>query len=237
MTNKITALYARNAQANPDRIRRQISNLTVMAERERFQNLQCFTDDGVSGTTADRPGLNALMEAIRSNKVAAVLVTDGTRLARNYQLFGKLVQEMNDNGVRVILGMEKQQYLPEHIHDDSNGLDYTLHGDYYFPDIKAETFTLSELGIGKFGLKYYDYLRDHKKNLFMELLKENKLAAHLKEIDQAANDRMERARKDFYKQFGVTEELKAQDQMAWIHRAGMAESIAEEFVLNDLIYT
>ena len=48
---------------------------------------------------------------------------------------------------------------------------------------------------------------------------------------------MERARKDFYKQFGVTEELKAHDQMAWIHRAGMAESIAEEFVLNDLIYT
>ena len=126
------------------------------------------------------PSSQAPMEAIRSNKVAVVLVTDGTRLARNYQLFGKLVQEMNDNGVRVILGMEKQQYLPEHIHDDSNGLDYTLHGDYYFPDIQAETFTLSELGLGRFGLKYYDYLREHKKNLFMELLKGNKLAAHLK---------------------------------------------------------
>lgn len=233
----MTALYARNAQANPDRIRRQISNLTVMAEREGFQNLQCFTDDGVSGATDDRPGLNALMEAIHSNKVATVLVTDGTRLARGYQLFGKLVQEMNDNGVRVVLGLEKHQYLPEHIHDDSNGLDYTLHGDYYFPDIKAETFTLSELGLSRLGLKYYDYLREHKQKLFMELLKENKLAAHLQEIDQAAVDRMQGAKKAFYKQFGVTEELKARDQMTWVHRASMAESIAEEFILNELIYT
>lgn len=235
MTNKITALYARNAQANPDRIRRQISNLTVMAERERFQNLQCFTDDGVSGTTADRPGLNALMEAIRSNKVAAVLVTDGTRLARNYQLFGKLVQEMNDNGVRVILRLEKQQYLPEHIHDDSNGLDYTLHGDYYFPNLLLSAYE-SRRSIGKWGMMHMDYLRSQHSGQFNQLLLSGELHSYLTNLNSQAKERHSVIMKQLKEREGITEDMKRSDHMEWARRMASINEIANEIIQNEMIF-
>ncbi len=235
MTNKITALYARNAQANPDRIRRQISNLTVMAEREGFQNLQCFTDDGVSGTTDDRPGLNALMEAIRSNKVATVLVTDGTRLARNYQLFGKLVQEMNDNGVRVILGLEKQQYLPEHIHDDSNGLDYTLHGDYYFPNLLLSAYE-NRRSIGKWGMMHMDYLRSQHSGQFNQLLLSGELHSYLANLNSQAKERHSVIMKQLKEREGITEDMKRSDHMEWARRMASINEIANEIIQNEMIF-
>ena len=176
------------------------------------------------------------MEAIRSNKVAAVLVTDGTRLARNYQLFGKLVQEMNDNGVRVILGMEKQQYLPEHIHDDSNGLDYTLHGDYYFPILfDPEQENLEP--IGKWGIMRKKYLEDDRPGLFSRLLLSGKLMDHLRDIDTQANERFDTLMDGYKRAWNITEALKAEDPMHWVGLMNNARDAAEWNIITEIIFS
>lgn len=235
MSNKITALYARNAQADPDRIRRQISNLIAYAEANGLKNLQCFTDDGVSGTTADRPGLNALMEAIRCNKIETVLATDGTRLSRDYQVFEKLISEMNDHGARVILGFENREYLPKHIHDDTNGLDYTLHGDYYFPDL-LNLAEQEHRSIGKWGQMHMDYLRSQHPGQFNQLMLSGKLYTYLADLNSQAKKRHSVIMKQLRDKEGITEDLKRSDQMEWARRMTSINEIANEIIRNEMIY-
>ena len=89
---------------------------------------------------------------------------------------------------------------------------------------------------GKYGKLRHAYLREHKKVYYTTLLFDGKLVAHLNEIDDAANAQMMQLTKQMAKAQGVTETLKAQNQMAWVGAMNNIRNAAEEIILSELIY-
>ena len=111
---------------------------------------------------------------------------------------------------------------------------YRQEGDYLIPNI-----ILPETGdyqIGKYGRMHRNYLKEHRKILYNNYVMECTLFEHLAEIDQACNERMEAIVSAMAKQEGVTEALKAADQMEWVRRMNSIRSRAEEIVLTELVY-
>ena len=124
--------------------------------------------------------------------------------------------------------------LKEHFTNEQTGISYTLVGEYYLPDL-----TLPEekqYDIGRFGLMRRHYLKEHRKGLFAALLTSRKLNGHLYEIDQTANQRMESLSQQMAKSEGVTEQLKANNQMLWVKRMNNIRNRATEIVNTGLIY-
>ncbi len=124
-----------------------------------------------------------------------------------------------------------KQKLP--IEMTENGIHYTLHGDYYFPDISA---TDSHTAIGHYGRMRKAYPEQHRPGLYTRLLISGKLYDHLAEINTCCSDRMERIIRQMADAEGITEELKARDQLAWIGQINNVRQQAEEIILNELIY-
>ena len=89
---------------------------------------------------------------------------------------------------------------------------------------------------GKYGKMRHAYLREHKKAYYTTLLFDGKLVAHLNEIDDATNAQMMQLTKQMAKAQGVTETLKAQNQMAWVGAMNNIRNAAEEIILSELIY-
>ena len=112
-------------------------------------------------------------------------------------------------------------------------LTYTMQGDYLLPDLTVpESPTL-----GKYGMLRRSYLKDHRDGIYTGMLLTGKLNAHLTEIDRQATEMMERLTAQMAKAQGVTESLKASDQMKWVQMMNNIRSAAEEIVLTELIYS
>lgn len=112
-------------------------------------------------------------------------------------------------------------------------LTYRWEGDYLIPDLEPPEVPK----IGKYGRLRHKYLRDHHRGIFDGMLLDGSLNAHLEEIDRHANEMMENLTTQMVKREGVTEALKACDQMAWVRAMNSINNRAEEIILNDLIYT
>lgn len=111
-------------------------------------------------------------------------------------------------------------------------LTYTMQGDYLLPDL-----TVPEAPrIGKYGMLRRSYLRNHRDGLYTGMLLSGKLNGHLEEIDRQANELMDRLTQQLAKTQGVTESLKASEQMRWVQLMNNIRSLAEETVLTELIY-
>jgi len=111
---------------------------------------------------------------------------------------------------------------------------YRQVGDYFIPNL-----VLPDNGnyqIGKFGRMRRSYLKEHRKILYSNYVVESTLFKHLSEIDQACKNRMEIIISAMEKQEGVTETLKAADQMEWVRRKNSIRNRAEEIVLHELVY-
>ena len=130
--------------------------------------------------------------------------------------------------------MNMNPHLPRHIHDNQNGLDYTLHGDYYFPDLELPDIPLQ--AIGHYGRIRLNYLQEHRPGLYTRLILSGKLYGHLAEIDQTSRRRMEQIIPRMAQAEGVDEKLKAKDQMAWVGRMNNIRQRAEETILRELVY-
>ena len=112
-------------------------------------------------------------------------------------------------------------------------LTYLRNGDYLFPDLRLEE---EDLPIGKYGLLRKRYLKEHKRGWYSSLLLTGKLDAHLAEIDRTCTERVELIMNQLAKREGVTEALKAADQMEWVRRMNSIRARAEESVLSELVY-
>ncbi len=123
--------------------------------------------------------------------------------------------------------------LMEHITDETNGLTYTLHGDYYFPDISSPQ---KSKPIGKYGLMRKASLEAHRPGLFNRLLLSGKLYDYLAEVDEQANEQLDQMIPKMALAEGVTEELKATDPIRWVGLMNNLKACAEESILSDLIY-
>lgn len=100
--------------------------------------------------------------------------------------------------------------MKKRIHDKTNGLNYTLQGDYYFPEliIKEEEETY-----GKYGILRKDYLKEHKSGYYQYLILTGKLTEHLNQIDKEAGEQVEILVKQMAERYGVTEEMREENWM------------------------
>ena len=112
-------------------------------------------------------------------------------------------------------------------------LAYTRNSDYLFPDLSLED---ADLPIGKYGLMRKRYLKEHKRGWYTSLLLTCKLGAHLAEIDRTCTERVDLITNQLARREGVTEALKASDQMEWVRRMNSIRARAEEIVLSELVY-
>ncbi len=111
---------------------------------------------------------------------------------------------------------------------------YRQEGDYLIPNLVLPD--TSDYKIGKYGRMCRSYLKEHRPSLYSTLVLDGILFKHLAEIVQACNERMETIISAMVKQEGVTEALKAADQMEWVRRKNSIHNRAEEIVLSELVY-
>ena len=123
--------------------------------------------------------------------------------------------------------------MKQYLHDESNGLDYELVGDYYLPCVKVP----ESPKVGRFGLMYLDYLRNHNKITYSGLLISRKLKEQVEDVDHQAEEMFSQLVGQMKQAEEVTEELKRCDQMAWVGAMNSIRNRAEEIVLNEIILT
>ena len=114
-----------------------------------------------------------------------------------------------------------------------NGIEYVRDGDYYIPNLKAPE---GKFTIGKYGRLHSIFIKENRPCLYsMKMLKGTWLA-YLEEIDTSAKEMIDRLIKELVIKRGVTEELKANDQMVWVSAMEQIKHTAEEFVFEDIVY-
>ena len=126
--------------------------------------------------------------------------------------------------------MEK---LRKRIHDNSNGLDYVLVGDYYIPDLKLAE---ENRPTGQWGRMHKAFLQEHRPGQYNELLLSGKLWTYLADLNGQANDRLACIISQMQAAEGVTEELKARDWLCWVQSMNSIRSRAEEIIRSEMIY-
>ena len=116
-------------------------------------------------------------------------------------------------------------------------LTYIRVGDYYIPNLVLDPEPAeSPKTVGKYGSLRRTYLKERRHELWRELAGSGKLTAHLLDIDKTASEWMDRMLPQMMKAAGVTEELKARNQMAWIGLVNNCKAQVEEIIFSDLIY-
>ena len=123
--------------------------------------------------------------------------------------------------------------MKKQIYDEKNGMGYTLHGDYYLPDLVLRE---EEPTYGKYGMLRKQFLKEHRSARYHYLLLTGKLNEHLNQTDQEAREQVEMLMKQMAEKKGVTEELKVQDQMKWVRLMNNIKVSAEEIILKNMVY-
>ena len=113
-------------------------------------------------------------------------------------------------------------------------LSYVQQGEYFFPKL---CFEAENPPIGKYGLLRKSYLKEHKRGWYSSLLLTGKLDEHLAEIDHTCTERVELIMNQLARCEGVTEALKASDQLEWVRRINSIRARAEEIVRDELIFS
>jgi len=117
---------------------------------------------------------------------------------------------------------------------EQNGGTYIQVGDYLIPDISlpdAPAYT-----IGKYGRMRKAYLKEHRPGLYTRLILSGKLHEHLAEVERTCNERLDIMIPQMAKAQGVTEAMKARDQLGWVGRMNEIKHIAEESILTEIVY-
>ena len=123
--------------------------------------------------------------------------------------------------------------MKKQIYDEKNGMSYTLHGDYYLPDLVLRE---EEPTYGKYGMLRKQFLKEHRSARYQYLLLIGKLNEHLNQTDQEAREQVETLMEQMAEKQRVTEELKSQDQMKWARLMNNIKASAEEIILKNMVY-
>ena len=123
--------------------------------------------------------------------------------------------------------------MKKQIYDEKNGMSYTLHGDYYLPDLVVRE---EEPTYGKYGMLRKQFLKEHRSARYQYMLLTGKLNEHLNQIDQEVREQVETLMEQMTEKQGVTEELKAQDQMERVRLMNNIKASAEEIILKNMVY-
>ena len=123
--------------------------------------------------------------------------------------------------------------MKKQIYDEKNGLSYTLHGDYYLPDLELNE---EEPVYGKYGIMRKQFLKEHRSAKYQYLVLTGKLTEHLNQVDKEVREKAEILMEQMAVQWGVTKELKMQDQMEWVRRKNNIQVTAEEIAYKNIIF-
>ena len=115
-----------------------------------------------------------------------------------------------------------------------NGIEYVRSSDYYIPNLKAPE---GKYNIGKYGKLHSIFIKENRPCLYSMKMLNGTWLAYLEEIDTTAKEMVDKLIKEMAVKQGITEELKAKDQMAWVGAMNNIRHSAEEFVLRDFIYS
>ena len=124
--------------------------------------------------------------------------------------------------------------MDKYIYDEKNGLWYELQGDYYLPCLKLPKEESRHIGV--WGQRHLRYLKQHRKVLYSELMISGKLNDYLADLNEQAEEMFSRLVKQLAEKEGLTEALKAENQMLWVQKMNNIHNAAMEVVSNDLIY-
>ena len=122
--------------------------------------------------------------------------------------------------------------LPEKT--SQNGIEYILHGDYYLPDIALSESDSKPLG--RWGREYKHFLEENRSGLYTRLILSGKLYSTLHDLDRQAQERYETIVSQMITAEGITESLKAENQMEWVRRMNNIRNRAEETIREEMIY-
>ena len=120
------------------------------------------------------------------------------------------------------------------IYDEKNGLWYELQGDYYIPCLKLPEEEQQPIGI--WGQRHLQYIKQNRKALYLNLLTSGNLNGYLADIDKQAEDMFFRLVKQMAERDGITEQLKADNQMEWVSRMNNVRNRCVEVVNTEIIY-
>ena len=126
--------------------------------------------------------------------------------------------------------------MKKHICDERTDISYTLHGNYYLPDLAlSDDEKGAEIGI--YGQRHLRYIKQHRKTLYLNLLTTGKLNGYLADIDKQAEEMLFRIVKQMAEHEGISEQLKAENQFEWIMWMNDIRQRATEIVNAEIIYT
>ena len=124
--------------------------------------------------------------------------------------------------------------MEKFIYDENNGLWYELQGDYYIPCLKLPEEEQKHIGV--WGQQHLEYLKHHRKATYNRLQTECKLNSYLYELNSQAEEMFETLINQLKQTEGITEQLKAENQMEWVRRMNNIRNRAIEIVNQELIY-
>lgn len=124
--------------------------------------------------------------------------------------------------------------MKKHITDEKTGISYTLHGDYYLPDLALPAE--KEKPIGIWGQRHLHYLKEHRRLAYLNLLTSGRLNEYLASVDKQAEDMFSRLVKEYADRQGVTERLKAENALEWTGRMNNIRACVMELVNGEIIY-
>ena len=125
--------------------------------------------------------------------------------------------------------------MEQYIYNEQNGLWYELRGDYYIPclELSAEK---EERSIGVWGQRHLRYIREHKKALYTSLLTSGRLHSYLADVEEQAQELFDRLMKQRAEREGITETLKADNQMEWVQRMNALWAAVTDTVNAEVIF-
>ena len=125
--------------------------------------------------------------------------------------------------------------LKNTLHDSNNGLDYTLVNDHYLPNLTAAAPT-EQHPTGRWGRLHKKYLEEHHPVRYNQLVLSGELGSYLSSLDKQADEQLSLIIRQMQDAEGVTEALKAENQLEWVRRMSSIRSRAEEIIQKELIF-
>ena len=124
--------------------------------------------------------------------------------------------------------------MEKRIYDESNGLWYAKKGEYYLPELALPP--KKEKPVGLWGQRHLQYLKEDKQFIYLNLLTSGGLNEYLASVDEQAEDMFSRLVKEYAERQGVTEQLKAEDQLLWVQKMNNIQACVREVVNSEMIY-
>lgn len=225
-TYRKTALYL---HGDADEIVQQDYTLEQFADEHNLRYLRFYRDE-----QADRSELERLLANIEADAVSILLVTHLSVLG-NMDFLEGLSLKLKEHNVRLIavndlLNVKEHPMARERM---ENGIHYTLHGDYYLPDINS--FGRDKQTIGRWGWRHLNYLRKHKPETYQQMVKDSSLYAYLVEINKQAEYRHRFVMHQILSNEATMNNIIPTDA-PWQTKVSTACAMADENVLFEMIY-